>query len=44
MAFILLVVEGSSQAQIWRETPESEFDRQLAFRIRLFLDGARHFA
>lgn len=44
MAFILLVVEGSSQAQIWRTTPEDEFHRQLVFRIRLFLRGAASFA
>jgi AcrR family transcriptional regulator len=41
LSFLLLVVEGSSQAGIWRAMPEAEFDRQLAFRTRLFLDGAR---
>jgi AcrR family transcriptional regulator len=40
LAFVLLVVEGSSQAKIWREVPEAEFDRQVAFRVKLFLSGA----
>jgi AcrR family transcriptional regulator len=41
LSFILLAVEGSAQARVWREVPEAEFDRQVAFRVRLFLDGAR---
>jgi AcrR family transcriptional regulator len=41
LAFVLLVVEGSSQAKLWRDGPEVEFDRQVRFRVRLFLDGAR---
>jgi AcrR family transcriptional regulator len=41
LCFLLLVVEGSAQARVWREVPDAEFDRQVAFRVRLFLDGAR---
>jgi AcrR family transcriptional regulator len=41
LAFVLLVVEGSSQAKLWRAVPEAEFGRQVTFRVRLFLDGAR---
>jgi AcrR family transcriptional regulator len=41
LSFILLVVEGSAQASVWRKVPEAEFGRQVAFRVRLFLDGAR---
>ena len=40
MAFILLVVEGSSQARTWSNPSDAEFDRQVAFRVGLFLNGA----
>ncbi|HMK85840.1 MAG TPA: TetR/AcrR family transcriptional regulator [Steroidobacteraceae bacterium] len=40
-AFLILVVEGSVQWATWRKTPEEEFDRQIVYRTRLFLDGAR---
>lgn len=40
LAFILLVVEGSAQNRNWREVSEAEFERQVAFRVRLFLNGA----
>jgi AcrR family transcriptional regulator len=41
LAFLLLVVEGSYQTRVWHPISEEEFDRQLVFRTRLFLDGAR---
>jgi AcrR family transcriptional regulator len=40
-AFLILVVEGSVQWAAWSNTPDEEFDRQLVYRTRLFLNGAR---
>ena len=41
LAFLLLVVEGSYQTRVWHRMGEEEFDRQVAFRTRLFLNGAQ---
>lgn len=40
-AFLILVVEGSIQLAVWGKMPDDEFDRQITYRTRLFLDGAR---
>lgn len=40
VSFILLVVEGSSQARTWRGTTDGEFEQQVAFRVHVFLHGA----
>lgn len=40
LAFLLLVVEGSYQTRVWHRMREEEFDRQVVFRTRLFLNGA----
>ena len=40
-AFLILVVEGSVQLAVWGQMPDEEFDRQIAYRTRLFLNGAR---
>lgn len=40
-AFLTLVVEGSIQLAIWRRTPDDDFDRQVVYRVRLFLRGAQ---
>lgn len=39
-AFLMLVVEGSYQSRVWHHVTDAELDRQLAFRIALFLNGA----
>ena len=39
-AFMILVVEGSVQLAVWGKMPENDFDRQLAYRTRVFLRGA----
>lgn len=41
MAFLILIVEGSFQMTAWEKSGHAEFDRQVAFRVRLFLKGAR---
>lgn len=40
-AYLLLVVEGSAQWAAWRKVADDEFDRQIVYRTRLFLHGAR---
>ena len=40
-AFLLLVVQGSVQAIAWQMASDAEFDRQIVYRTRLFLEGAR---
>jgi AcrR family transcriptional regulator len=40
MAFMMLVVEGSYQSRVWHRMSDAELDRQLGFRIALFLNGA----
>jgi AcrR family transcriptional regulator len=40
MAFVILLVEGSVQTAAWRTVSDEEFDRQIAYRTRLFLRGA----
>ncbi len=40
-AFLILVVEGSIQLAIWGRASAGDFDRQVAYRVRLFLNGAR---
>lgn len=38
-AFLILVVEGSIQHAVWGQMPPEDFDRQILFRTRLFLQG-----
>ena len=40
LAFLMLVVEGSYQSRVWHHMSDTELDRQLGFRIALFLNGA----
>ena len=40
-AFIILVIEGSIQLAVWNRMHPDSIDRQLAYRIRLFLRGAQ---
>ena len=40
MAFLILIVEGSFQMAAWQYAEPAEFDRKIAFRVRLFLHGA----
>jgi len=40
MAFLILVVEGSFQMTAWEKSGSDESDRQVEFRVRLFLKGA----
>jgi AcrR family transcriptional regulator len=40
-AFLLLIVDGAFQMQVWQGAPPDEFERRLAFRVRLFCDGVR---
>jgi TetR/AcrR family transcriptional regulator, mexJK operon transcriptional repressor len=40
-AFLILIVEGSFQMMAWEKSGRDEFDRQVEFRVRLFLKGAR---
>ena len=40
-AFLILVVEGSIQLAVWGRIADADFDRQVAYRVRLFLNGAR---
>jgi len=40
LAFLILAVEGSFQMKAWGQTSDEELDRQLAYRTRLFLNGA----
>ena len=44
MAFLILIVEGSFQMTAWEKSGSDEFDRQVEFRVRLFLEGARTLA
>jgi TetR/AcrR family transcriptional regulator, mexJK operon transcriptional repressor len=39
-AFLILVVEGSIQLAVWGRMPDDDFERQIAYRVRLFLKGA----
>lgn len=39
-AFLILVVEGSVQLAVWGQMNPDDFDRQIAYRVRLFLRGA----
>jgi AcrR family transcriptional regulator len=41
VAFLLLLVEGSVQLAVWQKISDDEFDRQIVYRTRLFLNGAR---
>jgi hypothetical protein len=38
--FMVLVVLGSGQMSAWGWTTEDEFDRQVTYRVKLFLNGA----
>ena len=40
-AFLMLVVEGAFQMVNWNRLSDAEFDRQVVYRTRLFLNGAR---
>ncbi len=40
-AFLMLVVEGAFQMVTWSRLSDEEFDRQIVYRTRLFLNGAR---
>ena len=39
-AFIILIVDGSVQLAIWGPRADDEFERQIRYRVRLFLHGA----
>ncbi|MCT2401559.1 TetR/AcrR family transcriptional regulator [Novosphingobium mangrovi (ex Huang et al. 2023)] len=39
-SFLILVVEGSVQLALWGQMSPDDFDRQIAYRTRLFLKGA----
>ena len=39
-AFMILIVEGTIQSVVWEGPDDAEFERQLAYRVRLFLRGA----
>ena len=41
LAFSLLVVEGSFQTRVWLYASDAELNRQMIYRVRLFLEGAR---
>lgn len=41
LAFLILIVEGAYQMTAWGRLNEDEFDRQVVYRTRLFLHGAR---
>jgi AcrR family transcriptional regulator len=40
-AFLILVVEGSIQLAVWGRMADADFERQIAYRTRLFLKGAQ---
>lgn len=40
MAYLILLIEGSVQLAAWRQISDDEFDRQIAYRTRLFVRGA----
>jgi len=39
LAFLILTVEGAFQMMLWQPEDDTEADRQLVFRTRLFLGG-----
>lgn len=39
-SFIILIVEGSVQLAIWGPADDAEFERQIRYRVHLFLHGA----
>ena len=39
-AFMILVVEGTVQLAVWDTPDDAEFERTLAYRVKLFLKGA----
>jgi hypothetical protein len=41
-AFMLLIVDGAFQARVWHDADETEIDRQVIYRTRLFASGLRH--
>jgi AcrR family transcriptional regulator len=41
LSFYLLAIEGSFRSWIWLRPPEPDFERQMAYRIQLFLRGVR---
>lgn len=41
LAFMLLVVDGAFQARVWHGADDTELDRQVAYRTRLFLSGVQ---
>jgi TetR/AcrR family transcriptional regulator, mexJK operon transcriptional repressor len=40
-AFMILIVEGTVQHAVWDGGDAAELDRQTAYRVRLFLEGAK---
>lgn len=40
LAFLILIVEGSFQMTAWGRLSDAEMDRQVLYRVRLFLNGA----
>jgi AcrR family transcriptional regulator len=40
-AFMILIVEGTVQHAVWDGGDTAELNRQTAYRVRLFLDGAK---
>lgn len=40
-AYLILVVEGSVQLAVWGRMAPDDFDRQIIYRTRLFLNGSR---
>ncbi|WP_159981287.1 MULTISPECIES: TetR/AcrR family transcriptional regulator [unclassified Novosphingobium] len=39
-SFLILVVEGSVQLTLWNQMSPDDYDRQILYRTRLFLNGA----
>lgn len=41
-AFMLLIVDGAFQARVWHDADETEIDRQMIYRTKLFASGLSH--
>ncbi len=41
LAFMLLVVDGAFQARVWHGANDAELERQVSYRVRLFVKGVR---
>ena len=44
LSFYALAVDGSFRSWLWLQPSEEEFQRQMVYRVRLFLAGAKHLA